>query len=228
MLERVREDVWTLARPQRFWGLETGTRMTLVRLSDGGLFVHCPVALDDDLRRAVDALGPVRAVVASSLYHHLYAGAWMEAYPDARVFACPGLEKKRADLRWSGVLGDEAPALWAADLDQVFFSARFEKEVVFFHRKSRTMICADALINLSSHPSRVTRAVAFLMANRAPGKGWVERFAVRDRARAREEVARILAWDIDAIVLAHGALVEHGGRDVVRDAYGWLDIRPDG
>lgn len=222
MLDRVNEDVWTTHRPQRFWGLETGTRTTFVRLSDGGLFVHCPVALDAGLKEAVEALGPVRAVAASSLYHHLYVGEWMDAYPGAQFFACAGLDKKRPDLKWTAILGDEAPAIWASDLDQVFFSARFEKEVVFFHRKSRTMICADALINLSEHPSRVTRAVAFLMANTAPGKGWLERFAVRDRAAARAQIARILAWDIDGIVLAHGALVEHGGREVVRAAYAWL------
>ena len=47
MLDRVADDLWTTARPQRFWGLETGTRMTVARLSDGALFVHCPVALDE-------------------------------------------------------------------------------------------------------------------------------------------------------------------------------------
>lgn len=221
-LEPVRDGVWTTSRPQRFFGVETGTRMTVVRLAGGGLFVHCPVALDEETKRAIDALGPVRAVVASSLYHHLHVGGWMKAYAEAKFFACPGLEKKRRDLAWSGVLDDAAPPLWAGTLEQVFFSARFEKEVVFFHTKTRTMICADALINLSTHASPITRAVAFAMGNSAPGKGWMERFAVRDRAAAREQVARILAWDVDAIVLAHGALVPHGGREVVRDAYAWL------
>jgi hypothetical protein len=222
LLEPVSDDVWTVTRQQRFWGLETGTRMTVVRLADGGLFVHCPVALDRATKGAVDALGPVRAIAASSLFHHLYVGAWMEAFPGAQFFACPGLDKKRPDLAWTGILSDRAPPVWAADLEQVFFSARFEKEIVFFHRQSRTLICADALIHLSTHPSRVTRAVAFLIGNDAPGKGYLERIAVRDRASAREQVERILRWDIDGIVLAHGALVAHGGREVVRDAYAWL------
>ena len=33
------DDIWVATRRQRFWGLETGTKMTIVRLSDGGLFV---------------------------------------------------------------------------------------------------------------------------------------------------------------------------------------------
>lgn len=221
-LEPFATDVWVTARPQRFWGVETGTRMTVVRLSDGGLFVHAPIHLDPETRAEVDALGPVRAVVSSSLFHHLYAGEWMAAYPDATFCACPGLERKRADLRWDHVLGDEPHPLWAADLDQVYFSARFEHEVVFFHRATRTLISLDALINLSSHPSRATRFVAALMMNTAPGKGYLERVAVRSRVDARREVARILEWDIDGIILAHGGLVRHGGREVFRAAYAWL------
>lgn len=222
MLEPFAEDLWTATRPLRFWGVETGTRMTVVRLSEGGLFVHSPVALDAETRRAVDALGPVRAVVAPSLFHHLYAGEWMEAYPDASFHPCPGLERRRPHLRWSSVLGEEPHAAWSADLDQAPFTARFEREVVFFHRATRTLVCADALLDLSRHPSRLTRFVALLMANRAPGKGYLERVAVRDRALARRQVERILAWDIEGIVLAHGGLVRHGGREVVRDAYAWL------
>jgi len=222
MFERVADGIWTTTRPQRFWGVETGTRMTLVRLQSGGLFVHCPVALDEETRAAVDALGEVRAVVASSLFHHLYVGQWMEAYPHAVFCACPGLEKKRADLKWGHVLGDEPHPLWRDDIDQVFFSSRFEREVVFFHRATKTMICADALLNLSTHPSRMTRLVARLMANTAPGAGWMERFAVKDWKQGRREVDRMLAWDIERIVLAHGEMVSSDGKRVLRDAYAWL------
>lgn len=222
MLTRFADEVWVDAREGKFWGVETGTRMTVVRLSDGGLFVSSAVALDDATRRAVDALGEVRAVVAPSIFHHLYVGEWMRAYPDAIFAACPGLEWKRPDLPFTCVLGDPPHEAWARDLEQVYFSARRENEIVFFHARSRTMICCDALLHLSTHSSRSTRLVARLMGNRAPGVGWVEPFMIRDRALARRQVDRILRWDIEKIVLAHGALVEQGGREIVRRAYAWL------
>lgn len=219
----VAEGIWTSEREQRFWGVECGTRTTIVRLSSGGLFVHCPVALDPTTRAEVDALGEVRAVVASSLFHHLYVGEWMRAYPRALFCASPGLPLKRPDLAFGHVLGDVPHPIWADDLDQVFFSARFEKEVVFFHRRTRTMICADALLNLGDHASRRTRLVArYVMRNTAPGFGWMERFAVRDWQLGRRQVDRILTWDTDRIVLAHGALVTHDGRQAIRDAYAFL------
>lgn len=222
MLTQFADEVWVEARETKFLGVETGTRMTVVRLSGGGLFVHSPVALDDATRGAVDELGEVRAVVAPSLFHHLHVGDWMRAYPGAVFGACPGLEWKRPDLSFSCVLADQPHEAWVRDLDQVYFSARRENEVVFFHAKSRTMICSDALLNLSGHPLATTRFVARLMGNRAPGLGWPERFMIRDRRLARRQADRILGWDIDKIVLAHGPVVEREGREVVRRAYAWL------
>ncbi len=222
MLSQFAEDVWVEARKAAFFGVETGSRMTIVRLSDKSLFVHSPVALDAETREAVDALGPVRAVVAPSVFHHLHVAAWMSAYPSAIFGACPGLEWKRPDLAFTYVLADQPHEAWAADIDQVYFSARRENEVVFFHRKSRTMICCDALLNLWRHPSRSTRIVARLMGNHSPGFGWMERFMVRNRDVARRQADRILAWDIDKIVLGHGDLVESDGRETMRRAYAWL------
>jgi hypothetical protein len=222
MLTAFAEHIWTAARPARFWGVETGSRMTVVRLAGGGLFVHSPVALDPATRRAVDALGPVRAVVAPSVFHHLHVAAWKDAYPEAHFAACPGLEWKRPDLPFDGILGDTPHPAWREDLDQAYFSARRENEVVFFHARSRTLICCDALLHLSTHPHASTRAVAWLMGNRAPGVGHLERFMIRDRRLARRQVRRILAWDFDRVVLAHGEPLTGGGHAAFRDAYTWL------
>jgi len=223
MLEAIAQDLWIAARKLRFLGVETGTRMTLARLADGGLFVHSPIPLAGGLGAAVAALGPVKAVVAPSLFHHLSIGEWLQAHPEAAFYACPGLEKKRSDLAWRGVLGDEAEREWAGEIDQVFFGARsLENEVLFCHRASRTLICADAIFNLARHPSRWTRFVAFAMGNREPGATFLERLLIRDRAAAREQLDRMLAWEFDRIVLSHGDLIESGGHEVLRRAYAWL------
>jgi hypothetical protein len=222
MLESFAKDVWTDTRRCKFFGVETGSRMTIVKMRDGGLFVHSPVALDHDTRRDIDNLGEVRAVVAPSIFHHLHVAAWMEAYPKAVYGACPGLDRKRPDLPFQFIMGDEPHPAYAGDLQQVYFSTRRENEVVFFHEQSRTMICCDALLNLSEHDYRSTRFVAALMRNTAPGFGWMERFMIRDRKLARREVDRILDWDFDRIVLSHGATVPSDGREAMRRAYAWL------
>jgi glyoxylase-like metal-dependent hydrolase (beta-lactamase superfamily II) len=223
MLEPIGDELWLLERQLRFLGVECGSRTTIVRLRGGGLLVHSPAPLSPALRAEVDALGPVSAIVAPSRFHHLGVGSWIEAYPQALVCGCPGLAKKRPDLRWDRVLGDAPEPLWAGELEQVYFGARtMEHEVVFFHPGSRTMICADIVFNLARHPSRLTRAVARMLGQREPGATWLEHLMMRDRAAAREQIGRMLAWDIDRIVLSHGPLIERGGREVLRRAYAWL------
>jgi hypothetical protein len=223
MLERIEEDLWVDARPLRFWGVETGTRMTVVRLADGGLFVHSPVGLDPETKASVDEVGPVRAIVAPSLFHHLSVGQWKDAYPDAMVACCPGLDSKRSDLAWDRVLGDTPEPPWRGQLEQVHFGARsLENEVVFFHPPTKTLICADAVFNLSAHPSRFTRCVAWMMGNTRPGATLLERLLIRDRKAAREQMDRMLAWPFDRILLAHGGLVRSDGHEVLRQAYAWL------
>lgn len=223
MLERIADDVWVEPRPLRFLGLETGTRMTVVRLQSGGLWVHSPVALDAAARDAVDALGPVTAIVAPSRFHHLYVGEWASAYPGASLSACPGLEKKRKDVAWSRVLGDAPEAEWKGELEQVFFGARaMENEVVFFHRKTKTIISCDFMFNLATHPSGLTRVVARVLGQREPGVTLLERVLIRNRDAAREQVGRMVAWEADRIVVAHGDIIESNGSDLVRSAYRWL------
>jgi hypothetical protein len=216
-------DLWSVARPLRFWGLETGARMSVVRLNDGGLLVHSPVPLDEKLKAEVDALGTVEAVVAPSRFHHLSVCAWKDAYPQAVFACCPGLEKKRADFAWDRVLGDRPEAEWERELDQVWFAARtMESEVVFFHRRSRTMICADIIFNLTDHPKRLTRVVSRLTSNGKPGATWLERLTIRDRTGARAQIDRMLAWKPERILLAHGRCIERDGEAVLREAYAWL------
>src|SRR5438105_1562048 len=97
-LRQLATDLWVTERPQRAFGIEMGTRMTVVRLGDGTLWVHSPVALERATRRALDALAPVRHVVAPNRFHHLYAGQYAVVYLDARLYAAPGLREKRPDL----------------------------------------------------------------------------------------------------------------------------------
>jgi hypothetical protein len=222
MLESWNDDIWIATREIRFFGFETGSRMTVVRLPGGGLFVHSPVALDPDTRREVDALGEVQAVVAPSLFHHLYVGAWMDAYPKAVFAGCQGLDWKRPDLAFTCILGDTPHPTWAGQLEQVYFSARRENEVVFFDSRSNTMICADALLNLSTHPSSMTRLLAKVVGNDAPGTGYLEYVMVRDRKVGRRQVDRILDWKPERIILSHGALVHENGTEVIRHAYAWV------
>ena len=218
------QDLWIADRPQRFYGLEVGTRMTVIRLADGSLLLHSPVALDAGLRRELDALGPVRYAVAPNRVHHLYAGKVADAYPGTRLWIGPGLEKKRPDLVFEGILGDEAPAEWKGQVDQTFFRGRpYENEVVFFHRASRTLILCDLAFNFGPRAAAPTRLLMRLLRSYGRfGPSKLDPLLIRDRVAARQSLERILGWDFDRVVVAHGDVLESGGREALREGYAWL------
>jgi hypothetical protein len=218
------KDVWIVERPQRFYGLEVGTRMTVIRLADGSLLLHSPVRLEPELRRELDAIGRVRFVVAPNRVHHLYAGKVAEAYPEARLWVAPGLERKRPDLVFVAVLGDDAPAAWKDQVDQVFFRGRpYENEVVFFHRASLTLIMCDLAFNIGPEAAAITRLLMRLIRSYGRfGPSKLDPLLIRDRRAARQSLERILAWDFDRVVVAHGDVLESGGREALRQGYAWL------
>ncbi|MBY0401821.1 DUF4336 domain-containing protein, partial [Myxococcota bacterium] len=106
--------LWTAHAPLRFFGLELGARMSVVRLAGGDLLLHSPVAATPELVREVAALGRVAHLVAPNRLHHLFVGEWKRRFPDAAIHVAPGLERKRADLPIDSVLGDRSDPSWSA------------------------------------------------------------------------------------------------------------------
>jgi hypothetical protein len=202
--------------------VQAGRRMAVVRLSGGGLLVHSPAPLDDRLRAELDDLGPVRFVVPASLLHgHLYMEQYAAAYPDVRLFAAPGLARRRKDLEFEGELGGEPDPSWSADLDQTTFDGhRFITEVVFRHRASGTLIVGDVVWNVTPAMSVTGRLWAGWRQGVRPTPAF--RLGIRDRAAARASRDRILAWDFDRILIGHGEMVESGGHAAFERAYSWL------
>ena len=215
--------IWIAEAPLRFYGVPFGTRMTVVRLSDGGLLVHSPLDPVPPLRAEIDALGPVRYVVSPNKLHHLFLTAFLEAYPSARLFAPPGLAGKRPDLRVDGLLQDAPDPAWAADLDQtVVRGSRVMEEVVFFHAASRTLIVADLCEHFGPWSPRLTRLVARLgnmYAKPRMPPDW--QLSFRNRRATRASFQRVLSWDFDRVILAHGALLERDAHEIFRRAYAW-------
>lgn len=217
-------ELWVAERPQSFYGIEVGTRMSVMRLADRSLLLHSAVALDPQLRRELDALGPVRYVVAPNRVHHLYAGEVAKSYPGTRLWIAPGLERKRPDLVYEGVLEDEAPPEWRGQVDQVFQRGRpFENEVVFCHRASRTLLICDIAFNFREGTHWLTRLLMTLVRSYGYfGPSKLDGFLIRDRVAARASMEKILALDFDRVVVAHGDVVESGGREQLRAGYAWL------
>ena len=200
-------------------GFHYPTRMAIIRLGDGGLFVWSPTALTDALRAEVDTMGAVRFIVAPNSLHHLFIQPWQAAYPAAQT-------KRRTDIAFDGELGDAAQAGWAQEIEQVVVRGNaITTEVVFFHRASGTVLFTDLLQNFKPGTFRGWRAlVAKLDRMTADEPQVLQKFRVAftDRKAARAAVRRILDWPVRKVLMAHGAPVEADAAAFLRRAFGWL------
>jgi hypothetical protein len=196
----------------------------VVRLQDGSLLLHSPVALDDALQEELLRLGPPRHAIAPNRFHHLFIGDYRRAFPEVRLYAAPGLPQKRTDLAFDVVLSDDPPPEWAGQLDQEHFKGfPFMSEVAFCHRASRTLVTSDLAFNLGPEAPFVTRAAFRMVGGYGRlGPSAIEKVLIRDRAQARASLERMLGWDFERIVVAHGTVLESGGPEALRKGYRWL------
>lgn len=226
-LEPFGEEIWIAAGPTVVSaGFSFPTRAAVIRLDDGGLFVWSPIALSDELRAEVDVLGPVHFLVTPTQMHHLSLMAWQTAYPNAVLYAAPRSRQRRLEIVFDEDPGDEPAPGWAGQVDQVIMRGNaIAEEVVFFHRKSGTVLFADLLQNFpNTWFSGLQAVIARLdgMIADAPRTPQKFRVAFTDRKAARASLARIQRWAAENVLMAHGTPVRGRGREFIARAFSWL------
>jgi len=225
LYEYQKDVIWLQEYPIRYAGTRFNARMTIVRLTDGGLFVHSPCEIDAHTKGAIEGLGEVKLIVAPGSYHHLYVPSAQEAFPDAETFICPGIERKRPEMEFDGFLGDRPDPRWEDDFEQVLVRGnRFIWEVAFFHKATRTLLLVDLIENFTDQTEDVNltlelwwKAVFRMWGNPKPAPeyqlGW------KDKKAAWRSLMRILEWDFARIILSHGDLIEDNAKAVARHAW---------
>ncbi|KRR22901.1 hypothetical protein CQ14_01010 [Bradyrhizobium lablabi] len=227
MLKEFGREIWIADGPDvSVFGFHYPTRMAVMRLSSGDLFIWSPIQLSESFRAVVDALGRVRHIVAPNSLHHLFLPEWKRAYPEASLYAPPGLREKRGDIDFDADLGNASSPDWADDIDQVLMQGnRITTEVVFFHIKSGTVLFTDLIQQIPANRLSGWRAVVArldLMMGPEPSVPRKFRLAFTNRSGARDSLKRIFAWPAEKVLMAHGTPVEEDARAFLRRAFGWL------
>lgn len=198
--------------------------MTVCRLTGGDLWVHSPVKPDPELCQQLDALGTVRFVIAPNRHHHFFIRDFVKAYPKALLFGSPDLPAKRSDLTFNGVLGDRPDSRWRPDLDQVLIRGNFfHDEVAFFHPQCRTLIVADLCMSVHPEQPLLTRWVAAIAGiYQHPSPPLDVKLAYWDQQAAQTALEKVMDWDFDRMILAHGHLIDSDAKQVFEQAYQFL------
>ena len=217
--------------PHRAFGIPLPVRMTVIRLSDGGLLLHAPTRYTDTLADALCAFGPIRHLVMPNPGHFAYVGEWQRAFPEAVTWAAPGMKTM---LRWRGggvtadaELGDAPPEAWADDVDQAIVpGAAGFREVLFVHKASRTLVLTDLIVGLERErlPGWLRVAAGAVGASRAvpAAPAYLKAVVLARRRSARRAVARMLAHEPRRAIFAHGKPFADDASQRLRASFRWL------
>ena len=222
MLKNLDPGIFVADHDFSLMGLNIGTRTTVIQLSGGGLWVHSPGPMTGGWADAVDALGEVRFLVAPNDFHHLFLGDAQKRWPSAQCHAAPGVAAKEKEVVITGELRDEPDPGWAGDLGQISVGGVPKvNEFAFLHHSTRTLLLVDLVFNME--PSSLLESL-FLRINGSVGLGTsrLMRFLIKDREAVRTSVKRILEWDFDRVIMAHGSILEENAKASLRNSFDWL------
>lgn len=228
MLRELDRNIWVAEQPLSYLGLSVGTRMTIVRLESDELLVISPIQPSGSMLTQLRELGTVQNIIAPNLYHYLFAAEFKQRYPNATFWAVPGLDQKKPELAIDRVIEDTTNMLWPGLDHLLFFGFRtlglsgFDplNECVFFHRASRTLILTDAAFHFDESFPMVTQLVTRVIGGyKRLSPSVLEKIATIDTAKVRTSVEQILMWDFDRVIMAHGSIVEKGGKEKFKLGY---------
>jgi len=230
MLEQIHDVLW-IAEGEivSFFGAAYPTRSVIARLDDGQLWIWSPVKLTGDLRAEVEKLGPVRHLVSPNKLHHLYLEEWKAAFPDAKLWGPRSTIRKCAGLPFQRALEDTPPPEWGRDIDQAWFRGSFAMdEIVFFHRPSATAIVADLIQTFSDRFLKehwgwwrfLARLDGLTQDQACAPLEW--RLSFLNRAPARRARDKVLGWNSQQVVVAHGEWARTNGNALLAKSFRWL------
>jgi Domain of unknown function (DUF4336) len=205
------------------------TRMTVVRLSNGDLFLHSPIAFDAALAKSLQAIGTVRHLVSPNQFHYAHIGEWSRAFPDAIAWASPHARQRARsrgiDVRFDRDLGGDPPEEWRGQIDQTAVPGGIFGEIVFFHNDSKTLILADTIINIELDKMRQPWRFAVRLTGMYYPRGQIF-FGMRlpfllQKRKARAAAQKILSWQPEQIVLSHGRPFHSNATATLQRLFGW-------
>src|SRR6201994_111425 len=216
-------------------------------MQSGSVAVFSPVALTPEVKETVASLGELKYIAALDIEHHIFLGPWHEEYPNAKVIGVEGLPEKRAKQKNEDV--PFATIFTKANRETVKVDEEFDrefeyeyvpshpnKELVFFHKPSKTLIEADLMFNLpateqfSKSGQDATSGILtklFVWLYNTKGNALAQKrfnwYAISssDRKGWNASVSKINNWDFDTIVPCHGDVIETGGKGVFQKVFEW-------
>jgi Domain of unknown function (DUF4336) len=228
MLRQIDNNIWVAEQPLKYWGLEVGTRMTVIRLTTNELIIISPIQADESTIIQLNEIGNITYIIAPNLYHHLFVSNFKSIYPKAQLWAAPNLDAKIPNISADKVISNDEGSI-LNQVDYLLFDGfkvldltgpSILNEIVFFHQTSRTLILTDTAFHFDEQFSFKTQLAAKLLGvygKLSPSP--LEKLAIKEKEKVKKSVQKILRWDFNRVIMAHGSIIENDGKRKLKQGY---------
>lgn len=177
--EVIKDTLWIFDQVQGIFSVIVPVRMSVIKLSQGGLLVYAPVAPTPECIRLIHELvseyGDVKYIILptiSGLEHKVFVAPFARRFADAQVFVAPNQWSFPVNLplNWLGLPrlrtkilpSDSRETPFASDFDYqvlgpIYLGAGQFEEVVFFHKSSRTLLVTDTIVSIPADPPAIVQ-----------------------------------------------------------------------
>jgi hypothetical protein len=218
---QITDDVVVMPFPLRFFGIDFGRNVTLLRLSDGRVIIHSTAPFTEKDVAAIGAFGEPAWLIEATLLHDTFAKEGSAALTGIPYLAPSGFTEI------SGVATqplDAPPLDWANEIQVLRIEGTRKNEHVFFHVRSRTLVVADLFFSFPAETRGWARFFARRIMGLPPGLFGVSRFfrmLINDKDAFERSIKRMLEWDFERVVVAHREPLETEAKSAVAKALGF-------
>ncbi len=169
--ELVPNQIWSFEQLQGIYYVAVPVRLLVVRVKNELMIIN-PLPPTEELLREIDVLvkkiGPVKTIVlptASGLEHKIALPALARAFPDSKIWVCPGQWSFPFQLPfdWLGIPSKRTNILLADGFPHSDYCDWFPlgpidiglgrfQEISCFHKPSKSLLVTDALVGIEETP----------------------------------------------------------------------------
>ncbi|MDY6899759.1 MAG: hypothetical protein SWZ49_17025 [Cyanobacteriota bacterium] len=167
-------------------------------------------------------------IIAPNLCHHLSISDFKSVYPNAKIFAAPGLDSKRQDIDFDKIINQGK--IGAKDEIEYFLFEGFKtlspkgafplNEIVFFHRESQTLILTDTAFHFDENfPFTTQLTMRVIGGYKKLEPSILEKLAIREKQKVKNSIQTVLKWNFERVIVAHGSILDNQGKEKLKKGY---------
>ena len=212
-LKKIADNLWIVDGEEvlmdfKFFKVPFSTRMTVIRLKNGGIWVHSPIKPSDNLLFEIKQLGEVKHLIAPNVLHYSYIDEWHQLFPEAKVWLASGVQKR---ARKSGM---------SLDYGQELSKANWNDE-------SSTLILTDLIENIETEKLSLFEKLLFKIGDNHHPNGKTPRDLrmsfLFGKKQALRSYHKIKKWEPKNIIISHGPCMIGQAKEMLNQAFFWLE-----